>query len=119
GGPNAGQLPKARQRPTPVNRTRAKAEPLLGPRGTMADSPAQVATEVDVLLTMLAHPDAVEQAARGRDGFLEHLRPGALWADCSSVDRAFSLRMAAAAADRRLRLVAAPVTGSVPVGAGG
>src|SRR5713101_242168 len=58
------------------NRTRAKAEPLLGPRGTMADSPAQIATEVDVLLTMLAHPDAVEQAALGRDGFLEHLRPG-------------------------------------------
>ena len=51
------------------NRTRAKAEPLLGPRGTMADSPAQVAKEVDVLLTMLAHPDAVEQAAQGRDGF--------------------------------------------------
>src|SRR2546422_8294577 len=53
------------------NRTRAKAEPLLGPRGTMADSPAQVAKEVDVLLTMLAHPDAVEQAAQGRDGFLD------------------------------------------------
>ncbi len=99
------------------NRTRAKAEPLLGPRGTMADSPAQVATEVDVLLTMLAHPDAVEQAARGRDGFLEHLRPGALWVDCSSVNPSFSQKMAAAAAARQIRFVDAPVTGSAPVAA--
>src|SRR2546427_5642293 len=97
------------------NRTRAKAEPLLGPRGTMADSPAQVATEVDVLLTMLAHPDAVEHAAQGRDGFLEHLRPGALWVDCSSVHPSFSKKMAAAAAARQIRFVDAPVTGSAEV----
>src|SRR6266403_4145291 len=99
------------------NRTRAKAEPLLGPRGTMADSPAQIAKEVDVLLTMLAHPDAVEQAARGRDGFLDHLRPNALWVDCSSVNPSFSKKMAAAAAARQIRFIDAPVTGSAPVAA--
>jgi len=83
----------------------------------MADSPAQIAKEVDVLLTMLAHPDAVEQAARGRDGFLDHLRPGALWVDCSSVNPSFSKKMAAAAAARQIRFVDAPVTGSAPVAA--
>ena len=41
------------------NRTRAKAEPFLGPCGTFSDSPAKLAEQVDVLFTMLAHPDAV------------------------------------------------------------
>jgi 3-hydroxyisobutyrate dehydrogenase/glyoxylate/succinic semialdehyde reductase len=101
------------------NRTRAKAEPLLGPCGTFSDSPAKLAHEVDILFTMLAHPDAVEQAALGADGFLNHLRPNALWVDCSSVNPSFSKKMAAAAAARQIRFVDAPVTGSAPVAAEG
>src|SRR6266853_4979982 len=99
------------------NRTRAKAEPLLGPCGTFSDSPAKLAEQVDVLFTMLAHPDAVEQVALGDNGFLDHLRPNALWVDCSSVNPSFSRKMAAAAARRDVHFVDAPVTGSAPVAA--
>jgi len=99
------------------NRTRAKAERLLGPYGKFADSPAKLAGQVDVLFTMLAHPDAVEQAALGADGFLNHLRPNALWVDCSSVNPSFSKKMAAEAAHRELHFVDAPVTGSAPAAA--
>src|SRR6266849_6657419 len=99
------------------NRTRAKAERLLGPCGKFADSPAKLAGQVDVLFTMLAHPDAVEQAALGADGFLNHLRPNALWVDCSSVNPSFSKKMAAEAAHRELHFVDAPVTGSAPAAA--
>ena len=94
------------------NRTRAKAEPLLGPCGTFSDSPAKLAEQVDVLFTMLANPDAVEQAALGPDGFLNHLRPDALWIDCSSVNPSFSKKMAAEAGRREVHFVDAPVTGS-------
>src|SRR6266567_4083010 len=94
------------------NRTRAKAESLLGPCGTFSDSPAKLAEQVDVLFTMLAHPDAVEQAALGTNGFLNHLRPNTLWVDCSSVNPSFSKKLAAAAAARKIRFVDAPVTGS-------
>jgi 3-hydroxyisobutyrate dehydrogenase-like beta-hydroxyacid dehydrogenase len=94
------------------NRTRAKAEPLLGPCGIFSDSPAKLAEQVDILFTMLAHPDAVEEAALGTNGFLNHLRPNALWVDCSSVNPSFSKKMAAAAAARKIRFVDAPVTGS-------
>ncbi len=96
------------------NRTRAKAEPLLGSCGTFSDSPAKLAEQVDVLFTMLADPDAVEQAALGANGFLIQLRPNALWVDCSSVNPSFSKKMAAAAAARQIRFVDAPVTGSAP-----
>jgi len=41
------------------NRTRVKAEALLGPCGAFSDSPAKLAQQVDVLFTMLAHSDAV------------------------------------------------------------
>ena len=99
------------------NRTRAKAEPLLGPCGTFSDSPAKLAEQVDLLFTMLAHPDAVEQAALGRDGFLDHLKANALWVDCSSVNPSFSQKMAAEAARREVHFVDAPVTGSAPAAA--
>jgi 3-hydroxyisobutyrate dehydrogenase/glyoxylate/succinic semialdehyde reductase len=94
------------------NRTRTKAEPLLGPCGTFADSPAKLAQQVDVLFSMLADPGAVEQAALGGNGFLEHLRPDALWVDCSSVNPSFSKKMASEAARRDVHFVDAPVTGS-------
>jgi 3-hydroxyisobutyrate dehydrogenase-like beta-hydroxyacid dehydrogenase len=99
------------------NRTRAKAEPLLGPCGTFSDSPAKLAEQVDLLFTMLADPKAVEQAALGANGFLNRLRPNALWVDCSSVNPSFSKKMAAAAAARQIRFVDAPVTGSAPAAA--
>ena len=61
------------------NRTRDKAESLLGRCGKFAASPAELAGQVDVLFTMLAHPDAVEQTAMGLDGFLNFLPPDAVW----------------------------------------
>ena len=51
------------------NRTRAKADPLLGPCGAFADSPAKLAEQVEIVFTMLAEPGAVEQAALGRTAF--------------------------------------------------
>jgi 3-hydroxyisobutyrate dehydrogenase/glyoxylate/succinic semialdehyde reductase len=94
------------------NRTRAKAEPLLGPCGTFADSPAKLAQQVDMLFTMLPDPEAVEQVALGDNGFLDHLRLNAVWVDCSSVNPSFSKNMTAAAVSRGVHFVDAPVTGS-------
>jgi 3-hydroxyisobutyrate dehydrogenase-like beta-hydroxyacid dehydrogenase len=94
------------------NRTRAKAEPLLGPCGTFSDSPGKLAEQADVLFTMLADPDAVQQAALGANGFLNHLRSNTLWVDCSSVNPSFSKKMAAEAARRKVHFIDAPVTGS-------
>jgi 3-hydroxyisobutyrate dehydrogenase/glyoxylate/succinic semialdehyde reductase len=94
------------------NRTGVKAEPLLDKGASFAESPAKLAEQVDVLFTMLAHPDAVEQAALGANGFLNHLRSNALWVDCSSVNPSFSKKMAAEAARREVHFVDAPVTGS-------
>ena len=99
------------------NRTHDKAEFLLGRCGKFANSPSELAGQVDVVFTMVAHPDAVEQTALGLDGFLNFLPPDAVWVDCSSVNPSFSKKMAAAAARRQVHFVDAPVTGSAPVAA--
>ena len=87
------------------NRTRAKAQPLLDKGASFAESPAELAEQADVLFTMLAHPDAVAQAALREKGFLNHLKPKAVWVDCSSVNPSFSKKMAVAAAARQVRFV--------------
>jgi 3-hydroxyisobutyrate dehydrogenase/glyoxylate/succinic semialdehyde reductase len=97
------------------NRTRSKAQPLLDKGAVFAESPAKLAAQVDTLFTMLAHPDAVAQAALRANGFLNHLKPNALWVDCSSVNPSFSKKMATGAAAQQIRFLDAPVTGSAPV----
>jgi 3-hydroxyisobutyrate dehydrogenase-like beta-hydroxyacid dehydrogenase len=94
------------------NRTPEKAKSLVGPCGTLANSPAALAEQVNILFTMLANPAAVQESALGDNGFLDHLPANAIWVDCSSVNPAFSKRMAAQAVRRSVRFVDAPVTGS-------
>src|SRR2546428_1413384 len=94
------------------NRSRSKAENLLANGAEWATSPAAVAGQVAVLFTMLAHPEAVKEAALGQDGFLTHLPPDALWVDCSTVNPSFSKQMAAEADTRGVHFLGAPVTGS-------
>src|SRR2546421_704706 len=94
------------------NRTREKAESLIADGGKWVDSPAALALEVEVIFTMLAHPDAVEEAALGKDGFLRHPEPGQMWIDCSTVNPSFSRKMAAEAKARSVGFLGAPVTGS-------
>src|SRR6266850_1287480 len=94
------------------NRTREKAGELLSGGAVWADSPAALATQVEIVFTMLAHPDAVRQAALGKDGFLSKLPPDRLWVDCSTVHPSFSKEMAEQARARGVRFLDAPVTGS-------
>jgi 3-hydroxyisobutyrate dehydrogenase/glyoxylate/succinic semialdehyde reductase len=94
------------------NRTRDKAEPLLADGAAWADSPAALAAEVQIIFTMLAHPEAVREAALGKDGFLPRLGRGRLWVNCSTVNPAFSREMAELAGALGVRFLDAPVTGS-------
>jgi 3-hydroxyisobutyrate dehydrogenase-like beta-hydroxyacid dehydrogenase len=94
------------------NRTRDKANALVADGAVWAGSPAALAAQVEVVFTMLAHPDAVEEVVLGKDGFLSHLAPGQMWVDCSTVNPSFSRRMAREAQARGIHFLDAPVTGS-------
>lgn len=94
------------------NRSRDKAEPLLAHGAHWCDTPAALASEVDVVVTMLSTPAVVEATAFGDSGFVPRLRPGALWVDSSTVHPSFSRRMADAARAHGVRFLDAPVAGS-------
>ena len=108
----AANLQKKRHSLVLFNRTREKAGPLIAEGAKWADSPAALALQVEVIFTMLAHPDAVEEAALGKDGFLRYPQPGQMWIDCSTVNPSFSRKMAAEAKARGVGFLGAPVTGS-------
>jgi len=94
------------------NRTPEKAETLLKNGATWCDTPAQLAEDIDVLFTMLAHPEAVSRTALGENGHLDSLKPNTVWVDCSTVNPSFAKEMAKEAGKRRVRHVDAPVFGT-------
>lgn len=94
------------------NRTPEKAKFLIDQGAVWGMTPATVASQVDVLFTMLANPEAVKEAALGEEGFLNHLRAGSLWVDCSTVNPSFSRQMATETQARQIRFLDAPVSGS-------
>lgn len=94
------------------NRTEANAQAIIEAGATWAESPAAVAKQADTVITMLAHPNAVEAVALGNNGLLDALSEGSLWIDCSTVNPMFVRRMAAEATARGIHYMDAPVAGS-------
>ena len=94
------------------NRTKARAEALIAKGAGWAETPADLARQVDILFTMLSTPEIVRQTAEGANGFLSDLKANALWVDCSTVHPAFSREMAELCREKGIRMMDAPVAGS-------
>jgi len=94
------------------NRTGSKAETLVQKGMQQARTPREVAERSDFLFSMLTDAPAVEAVASGDDGLIAGLRPGAVYADMSTipprVSRALAERVAAAGAT----MLDTPVSGS-------
>jgi 3-hydroxyisobutyrate dehydrogenase-like beta-hydroxyacid dehydrogenase len=97
------------------NRTRAKAEQWAERHGaTVADSPAAVADSSDVVITMVVDGPQVEAVLLGEQGAVSGASEGLLAIDMSTIGPAAARRIGAALAERDLRFMDAPVTGSSP-----
>jgi 3-hydroxyisobutyrate dehydrogenase-like beta-hydroxyacid dehydrogenase len=98
---------------TGYNRTRAKAEWLVGKGMTWADSPRSVAAASDYTFAMVTNAAAIAAITEGPDGLLAGLSAGKIFIDMSTVSptvsRALAAKVRAAGAD----MVDAPVSGSV------
>jgi 3-hydroxyisobutyrate dehydrogenase len=93
------------------NRTRAKAEPLLAAGATWADTPAAVAAASDVVVTMVGFPSDVREVVLGADGVLAGLAPGSVLVDLTTSEPSLAVEIAAAAEDRGVGALDAPVSG--------
>jgi 3-hydroxyisobutyrate dehydrogenase len=81
---------------------------------TAAASAAEAVAAADIVVTMLPSSPHVESVYGGDGGVINAARKGTLCIDMSTVDPAASRRVAAAAAERGLRFVDAPVSGGTP-----
>ncbi|MER6028029.1 NAD(P)-dependent oxidoreductase [Streptomyces sp. NPDC001851] len=108
GAPMARRLLTAGHPLTVWNRTRARAEPLVAEGAALAGSPAGAVRDADVVITMLAGPDALTAVA---DAVAPELRPGTTWIEMSTVGPDAVRELAARLKDG-VNLVDAPVTGS-------
>lgn len=95
------------------NRTPAKATELVAAGAVAAGSPAEAARGADVVIAMLADPDAVRDVLLGPDGVADGAAEGTLVIDASTIGPRAAGEIAAELGKRGLRYVDAPVLGSV------
>jgi 3-hydroxyisobutyrate dehydrogenase-like beta-hydroxyacid dehydrogenase len=96
---------------TVYNRTSSKAEPLAAEGARVSDSPAGAVRDCEVVVTMLADDDAVEQAVFGDGGLASALRAGAIHISSSTISTKLARHLAAEHAKRGQQYVSAPVFG--------
>lgn len=111
GGPMAANLVRAGHTVTGYNRSRTAIETLVATGGRGADSIAEAVSDAEVVITMVPADQQVKEVVLGEGGVLEHAAPGTLLIDMSSITPQTSLEVAAAARDKGLRTLDAPVSG--------
>ena len=99
---------------TAFDTSRAAVEAARSAGMTAGASAAEVVAAADVVVSMLPSSPHVESVYAGDGGVLAAARRGTLCVDMSTIDPAVSRRVAAAAAERGLRFIDAPVSGGVP-----
>jgi 3-hydroxyisobutyrate dehydrogenase-like beta-hydroxyacid dehydrogenase len=97
------------------NRTAAKAEAWVAEHGgQLAQTPAELAASVDVVVSMVVDGAQVHEVLLGNGGVIEGAAPGLLCIDCSTIGRTAAQQIGAELATHGLRPLDAPVTGSTP-----
>ena len=93
------------------NRTREKADPLVGRGARRAETPADAAATVDVVITMVADPDALRAVTEGPDGIEASVRDATV-IEMSTVGPAAVSRLRSELPEG-VGLLDAPVLGSI------
>jgi 3-hydroxyisobutyrate dehydrogenase-like beta-hydroxyacid dehydrogenase len=107
----ARNLLRAGHQVTVYNRTRSKAEALVGEGATVAATPAEAARDCDAAITMLADDAAVMEAVFGCSGVASGLPAGAVHISCSTIGTKLAKRLTGEHAARRQGYLSVPVFG--------
>src|SRR6266516_2758064 len=76
------------------NRSRAKVDELVKEGATAAPSPKEVASGVEIIITMLPNSPDVELVALGPNGIKEGAKKGQLFIDMSTINPIVSQKVA-------------------------
>jgi 3-hydroxyisobutyrate dehydrogenase-like beta-hydroxyacid dehydrogenase len=101
------------------NRTSERCAPLLAEGASLAGTPAELAREADVVVTMVADGPAVRAILHGPDGLLAGASPGLVLVEMSTIGPTAARELAEHAAASEVRMIDSPVSGSVSVAEAG
>jgi 3-hydroxyisobutyrate dehydrogenase-like beta-hydroxyacid dehydrogenase len=111
GKPMAKNLLKAGYTVYVWNRTAAKAQDLVRAGAKLAANPREVAENVDVLITIVSDPPALEEVLWDKDGAFPALKRGSLYIESSTISPDLARRVAAECGKAGVEFLDAPVTG--------
>lgn len=112
GYPMAGHLARSGHDVTVFNRTTQRAMDWQAEHdGKVAHTPAEAAIDQDAVILCVGNDDDVEEVTTGSDGALNSLSEGALIVDHTTTSEALAIALAAAAAERGVAFLDAPVSG--------
>lgn len=93
------------------NRSQAAVNELVAEGAVKANSPAEVASQVDIVFTNLPDSPDVEKVVLGERGLIEGAHAGLILIDNSTIKPAVSRKIAAALAEKGAAALDAPVSG--------
>jgi 3-hydroxyisobutyrate dehydrogenase len=111
GGSMAGHLLKAGYALTVFNRTKSKAENLLSAGAKWADTPAEVARNAKVVLTIVGDPADVEAIYLGPEGILAQAEAGTLVVDMTTSSPDLAETLYQKGKEKGIEVLDAPVSG--------
>ena len=114
GHPMAGHLARAGHRVCVYNRSAAKAAAWLAEYGaphTSAPTPREAAADADVVFACVGNDDDLRSVVLGEHGAFAGMKRGAVFVDHTTASAAVARELSAAAIERGLQFVDAPVSG--------
>jgi len=112
GYPMAGHLARAGHMVTVYNRTAAKAQAWVQEfGGAAAATPREAAAGADVVYACVGNDEDLRSVVLGPDGALAGMKTGAVFADHTTASAEVARELYAAARERQLQFVDAPVSG--------
>ena len=117
GKPMCRNLLKAGYQLTVYSRTRKDVDLIVSGsdgKAVAAASPKEVAAKSDVIITMLPNSPQVREVVLGENGVMEGAAKGSIVVDMSSIAPLASREVAAALAEKGVRMLDAPVSGGEP-----
>jgi 3-hydroxyisobutyrate dehydrogenase-like beta-hydroxyacid dehydrogenase len=115
GSRQAVHLARAGHELTVWNRTASKAEAFAAEHGAaVAGTPREAAMAADVVITMVVDGDQVADVLLGESGAVRGARANTLFVDMTTIAPTQTRELGARLAERGMRMVDAPVTGSSP-----
>jgi 3-hydroxyisobutyrate dehydrogenase len=107
----AGHLMKAGHPLYVYTRTKEKADELIEKGAKWASSPAEIAQNADVIITIVGYPSDVEHVYLSDEGLVANAKPGSYLIDMTTSSPQLAQKITAAAAEKDLHALDAPVSG--------